>query len=122
MNIPQSEWNRIIAERCGWKQNEVGFWIHRDLFRNGLECEQARPPNFIGSLDAMAQAEATLTPRQLEIMERQLSRIIDRDTTDSDWREGYGGGRKAATKVWHATAIQRAEAFILATNPTGENE
>lgn len=126
--IDVSEWNALIAQRCGWTRfGMFGRYgkcaiisIEGDTLHGTPPCDKDKPedeqqylqvPDFANSLDAMGLAEATLTAHQLEWFEEHLRRIVHRDTTDADWQEGVGP--TANTKIWHATAEQRARAFLL---------
>lgn len=68
----------------------------------------------LNDLNAMHQAEKALTPHQLEWCDAFLKRAVYKSTTDADWEEGVGP--TPATKYWHATATQRAEAFLRTLN------
>jgi hypothetical protein len=84
-----------IAEACGWtdirKQkigNDRNLWGTKDGQRN-------RIPDYPGDLNAMHEAEKVLTSEQEKEYAYQLEAVCcPRD---------YG---------WHATAAQRAEAFL----------
>jgi hypothetical protein len=90
-----------IAEACGWKPSLVGreteLWKHRsvEVDRDGL-------PDYLSDLNAMHEAEKMLTDAQMSAYERELGALTCRlSMVDGP---GY--------KLWHATAPQRAEAFL----------
>ena len=56
--------NRTIAERLGWRGKD--FWLDPD----GKHHDP--PPRFASSLDAMAEAEASLTPEERQAYPRAL--------------------------------------------------
>ena len=79
----QEEQRIAIAEACGWKTG------YRDP-------EAWHPlPDYLNDLNAMHDAEKVLNEKQEDIMNSTLWDIMD--------------GRKY---LWHATASQRAEAFL----------
>jgi hypothetical protein len=86
--------NAAIAEACGWKavcvDGDSGFYKG---FDNGAEL---RPDllDYCDDLNAMHEAEATLTEDQLWIMARQI---------ETNWEDQW---------YFRATARQRAEAFL----------
>jgi hypothetical protein len=84
--------NAAIAKACGWKKparktvlNEKGYFVTQ-------HAQSA--PNYCNDLNAMHEAEATLTEDQLWIMARQIER---------NWEDQW---------YFRATARQRAEAFL----------
>lgn len=66
-------------------------------------------PNYLGDLNAMHEAEKHLTPNQLSAMNEVLDRLT------------RIGTHLAETYPWHATAAQRAEAFLHAIINNNEN-
>ena len=81
--------NVAIAEACGRKRRPDGDWYPD----NGSAGTQAIL-NYCADLNAMHEAEATLTEDQLWIMARQIER---------NWEDQW---------YFRATARQRAEAFL----------
>ena len=85
-----------IAEACGWilnpaKHTAKGLdWLHVPSGNTAYN-----PPNYLNDLNAMHEAEKVLNEKQEDIMNSTLWDIMD--------------GRKY---LWHATASQRAEAFL----------
>jgi hypothetical protein len=61
-------------------------------------------PDFLSDLDAMYAAEKTLKRKQCEAMHGHLAEIMS--------RKGQGRRGTACDFIWHATAPQRAEAFL----------
>lgn len=62
--MDDAEINRAVAERLGWKEDwsdgTFWGWTHRPTSRFFVDS----PPDFVTSLDAMAEAEATLTSEE----------------------------------------------------------
>ena len=81
--------NAAIAEACGWVP-DCDRGICWDQYGNAI----ITPPNYCADLNAMHEAEATLTEDQLWIMARQIER---------NWEDQW---------YFRATARQRAEAFL----------
>jgi hypothetical protein len=95
--------NVAIAEACGWK----AVWVRGDSgfykgFDNGAEL---RPdlPDYCNDLNAMHEAEWSLTDDQLWRMARNIER------NDEQW-------------YFRATARQRAEAFLRTLGKWEEKE
>ena len=85
-----------IAEACGWKwwNPQYGFpfeWESPDGFKG-----YAYPPDYLNDLNAMHEAEKVLFGLNWGIFTDHLSHICP-------------GGSSA----YHATAAQRAEAFLI---------
>jgi hypothetical protein len=87
--------NAVIAEACGWKavcvDGDSGFYKG---FDNGAELRPDRL-DYCTDLNAMHEAEGTLSTANMYVMQVQLKRVLSA-------REFY----------FHATARQRAEAFL----------
>jgi hypothetical protein len=75
--------NAAIAKACGWTCPSC----------DDPACSSALRPNYCNDLNAMHEAEATLTEDQLWRMAREIER------NDEQW-------------YFRATARQRAEAFL----------
>ena len=91
-----------IAEACGWKRSDLRpSWCHPDnwsMAKNGsyeVWVSRDKLPDYVNDLNAMHEAEKVLNEKQEDIMNSTLWNIMD--------------GRKY---LWHATASQRAEAFL----------
>jgi hypothetical protein len=90
-----------IAEACGWriaervspeaKEAATACWIRP----NGDEWQEENLPDYLNDLNAMHEAEKVLNEKQDHIMNDTLWDMCE--------------GRKY---LWHATAAQRAEAFL----------
>lgn len=90
--MTDEEINTKIAKACGWyswHRTENGWWT-------GPCDPRPQPPDYVHDLNAMHEAEETLTPKgQLEYQE-----YLAKDSHGVSW-----------FKI-HATARQRAEAFL----------
>jgi hypothetical protein len=117
MSLTDDELRVRIAEACGWAQHMVGDfsyigWLppsgeyRKSLWRTYyLEKEL---PNYPGDLQAMHEAEKTLNATQLHAFNHALDRVIAKDDKDEHWSPT----RTADSYKWHATARQRALAFV----------
>jgi len=87
-----------IAEICGWERNAKGYWKRPGT--RGYDWSSVFIPSYSTSLDAMYEAEQVLDA----IQRREFVRLLHPDKHqhhfDADWT------------VCHATAAQRAEAFL----------
>lgn len=103
--MTNEEINKAIAEACGWKcgyTEKSGYYVvDPNGFQRGwskLECVAISAlPNYCADLNTMHEAEKTLNKDQFMLY------------CDNLWPLGNG--------VWeaiHATASQRAEAFVKA--------
>lgn len=103
--MSQEEQRIAIAEACGWKCNghadqiaaTVGweFACQFVIAPEGKLVTHNSIPDYLNDLNAMHEAEKVLNEKQEDIMNSTLWNIMD--------------GRKY---LWHATASQRAEAFL----------
>ena len=84
--------NAAIAEACGLKPKR------RPVFypRSGMKIEAVPPPNYCNDLNAMHEAEKTLTDANMFVMAHHIERLVS----------AHG------QHYFHATALQRAEAFL----------
>lgn len=92
-----------IAEACGWKYDKiVHAWKHESSKLMFIDC-----PDYLNSLDAMHEAEKTLEKEKMEkyCLTLHVLRIEQGVPTHDD-----GGWRNLG--IVHATAAQRAEAFL----------
>jgi hypothetical protein len=87
--------NQKIAEACGWNRIQGNRGMPPDHFQS---CFGDAPliPHYTEDLNAMHKVEKTLQPNQKSTYEAHLLFNIERDQTE----------------LWHATALQRAEAFL----------
>ena len=104
-----------IAEACGWNAIRDGdAWgtpigIPKDVQRR--DCWIGAEgfyeiPNYLNDLNAMHQAEKMLDARQLNNYEYERARLCNLTVATS----------MASAFRWHATASQRAEAFLHTLN------
>jgi hypothetical protein len=95
-NAPQmtdEQINAAIAQACGWTDVTAA---HRSGKAPGADYVGYEfYPNYCTDLNAMHEAEGTLSTANMYVMEVQLKRVLSA-------REFY----------FHATARQRAEAFL----------
>lgn len=99
--MTNDEINIVIAEEYGWKF-VLGCWNapNRSCLRIVRACsdgdEKTYPPYYFKDLNAMHEVEASLFGRN-DWSACKYERLLTRMT--SSW-------------AWHATAAQRAEAFV----------
>ena len=91
--------NAAIAEACGWRK-EDGVWMWT---ANGIDRTCWELWDWCTDLNAMHEAESTLTDDQLWRMAREIER------NDEQW-------------YFRATARQRAEAFLRTLGKWEEGE
>jgi hypothetical protein len=96
--------NIAIAEACGWKmvcdEAEKSMWKSREQWAtdpNGMTAPKTSIPNYCLDLNAMHEAENTLNQEEI--------------TEYLDWLDSHDEMIEWAFVV-HATARQRAEAFL----------
>lgn len=94
-----------VAEECGWKRaTHAKGWNTP----NGTYIGESLP-NYPESLDACAEFEKGLTATELVEYNSNLKLIINRDRV----KRGLGTHPLAAYDFeWHATPLQRCEAFL----------
>jgi len=85
-----------IAEACGWRctasfKEAFACWVKPD----GMDHQTEWLPDYLEDLNAMHEAEGILNEKQAHVMNDTLWDLML--------------GRKY---LWHATAAQRAEAFL----------
>lgn len=86
--------NRAIAEACGWNGRPV---VHTDGKGSAWVREY---PDYCSDLNAMHEAEKVLGSRLREYGEHLCEMTV---VSEHDFPACY---------IWHATARQRAEAFL----------
>lgn len=95
-----------IAEACGWEYHEFGDsmipgWRHKnDTLGNWVE--QDGLPDYLNDLNAMHEAEKHLAPGQAYTYQDKLRFVASRELQ----------GEAQLFFLLHATAAQRAEAFL----------
>lgn len=112
-----TELNRIIAERCGKCVHKNVSWADvGDETADYQVCDACgkRPdlnpyPDYSSDLNAMHEAEKTLTPDEQAIYEARLYDACGVKYTAILASETF--------KVFCATALQSAQAFVAATEP-----
>jgi hypothetical protein len=94
-----------IAEACGWTRKKgMRAWNRPD--GNGWDYV-AQLPDYLNDLNAMHEAEKVMTKEQMPTFEYYLTEITG--STGMGLRRYFIG---EVFKVAHATATQRADAFI----------
>ena len=93
-----------VAELCGWKRKRVGTlisfkWYLGEGGSNG--CSDNQLPNYLNDLNAMHEAEKLMSSEQSERFRSALH------------HSSIGGGKMFGEAICHATAAQRAKAFVL---------
>ena len=84
--------NAAIAEACGWrKEDGVYMWI-----ANGIDCTCPELWDWANDLNAMHEAEKTLSETNMFVMAHYIERFVSRH----------------GQHYFHANARQRAEAFL----------
>lgn len=85
-----------IAEACGWtevRQEFISFYGRNP----GNNVTRLQLPDYLNDLDAMHEAEKTLKEPQRTVY---LNHLYGEEEADNEWKQV------------HATARQRAEAFL----------
>ncbi len=99
-----------IAEACGWESVKYGpEWCR----------SETKMPNYLNDLNAMHEAEKVLTEKQSTLFDSALLTIQgfnrDIDFVDEDGKAA-DDFVKLVKALRHATAAQRAEAFLRTLN------
>ena len=108
-----------IAEACGWTNcKPVGMGREKGIHPLNQKFGDVgyaywNIPLYDEDLNAIHEAEKTLTPVEADQCDRHLERIMFRNDRDDNWVGGY---RNVTVRKWHATAAQRCEAFLKAKN------
>ena len=96
-----------IAEACGWNLGYTGklFWVTdvhgiRSGWSNLRECSVDALPDYLNDLNAMHEAEKSCIVGQ----------------HDMEYREALESLCGQYSVIYHATAAQRAEAFLKTLN------
>lgn len=95
-----------IATLLGWKLWEFTGTNHDEVWwsdPNGVSKLRDNPPDYLNDLNAMHEAEKVLTTRDASSYCKEIYKI----TACPEW---------ASFPVIHATAAQRAEAFLRTLN------
>jgi hypothetical protein len=100
-----------IAKACGWTHYHADLWVSPNVTGDPnfseLQCEAL--PAYLTDLNAMHEAEKTLDPDQLSEYCQHLFVQGQHYTANSI-------GMYEAWTIGHATATQRAEAFLRTLN------
>lgn len=88
-----------IAVACGWRWREIGDTIE------WIAPKRYSPPDYPNDLNAMHEAEKVLTSPQLEQFGRYLTKLV---TGIFQMHHAHYD----TARISHATASQRAEAFL----------
>ena len=95
--------NAAIARECGWKSKEEtngSPWLWWRTGKDGRMESTINAPNYCADLNAMHEAEMVLAPKNW-------------NNFSEKWHHYYGHLRRGdADRAIHATARQRAEAFL----------
>ena len=105
-----------IAEACGWKEITAQNWIPLGIpptRRHGVEYI----PSYLKDLNAMHEAEKVLTPEQLSDYASYIIRAARHKEGIEDHESHY-----PVPFALHATAAQRAEAFLKTLNLWEDDE
>ena len=101
--MSEEEINQAIAEACGWTFGPLRPPANYKPFYGG---ENWFLPKFCHDLNAMHEAERILVgPINITLYMRHLRNILDVSENDAECMQA---------KLVHATARQRAEAFLRA--------
>lgn len=101
-----------IAEACGFETKFDGVRLWRGWGRNGGSWFGfVALPDFLSDLDAMHEAEQALPKNDW-----------DENGVCSEGRYRMHLGLLCGEKLWHASAKQRAKAFLLTTGRWVETE
>lgn len=109
--MSEEQINTTIAEACGWTYEPEEFPDYPWLDEEGEG--HRRLPDYCNNLNAMHEAEKRLTGMDRAEFAVKLCRIAGRE-----WPNGIGGGCFVHV---HATAKQRAEAFLRTIGKWEEN-
>lgn len=96
-----TEINIAIAEACGWKPRNYCNGYYRDDAEGWIESL----PDYYNDINAMHEAENGLDEEQRDELMRKVYVLLDVEGTDT-------GDTYPDYKLYHATAPQRAEAFL----------
>lgn len=101
--MTDDEINKAIAEACGWILTAMNWW-----FKDGEYF--ALPPNYCNDLNAMHEAEKVLTAGSWKEVIHATNRYTN------ELCKVLGCLDTALFQFAHATAAQRAEAFLRTIN------
>jgi hypothetical protein len=113
--MSEQEINALIAEACGRERNPDGGWYPD----NGLRVGTQAIPDYCNDLNAMHEAEKTLTEEQWNQMFGCLISIRWENASENERR---GIGLQKYLSPARATAHERAEAFLRMLGKWEEGE
>ena len=95
-----------ISESCGWVRVR-SHWEKGDdsAYLNDSHCHR-QLPDYLTDLNAMNAAEKILLAKHLPCYDVEITNVIGREIMSK------GVSPLAGIYEWHATAAQRAEAFL----------
>jgi hypothetical protein len=109
--------NVAIAEACGWECIVPDVWHHGPVgYSKGIPDVRTKIPDYCNDLNAMHEAEKVLT-----IQQKANDYEILLETVTRRGKSGMTFGL-AAYLFCHATARQRAEAFLRTLGKWEEGE
>lgn len=115
--MKDEQFNRAIAEACGYEKS--GKWWRKPNGEKGVASAYlSEPPNYYGDLNQMHEAETHVPRADWSSYTMELRRIIQRDcnTEEHYLLEAIRSQMIADFWFYHATARQRAEAFLRTLN------
>lgn len=103
--------NEAIAKACGYKNLRYDWINGSDAIKDWIHDDGIGIPNYAYSLDSMHSAEDMLSDKQVQSYVDQLCLVTDAKLSKNcnDYGINYWS-------VYHATAPQRAEAFLRTLN------
>ena len=105
-----------IAERVGFSDIEIvdgRVTAYKHIEYDGVTCFAL--PNYLNGLNAMHEVEKTLSDSQWLTYESELERIVDRDNHHLTIQQ-------LTCAQIHATASQRAEAYLKTINKWSDDQ
>jgi hypothetical protein len=112
MIMTDEQINIAIAEACGYKNVTIGVTEGTIRVVVGYKHHtfDEEIPDYCNDLNAMHEAEATLDFEQAELFEDELCDVTFKNN------DGLENPLPCRFSVCHATAAQRAEAFLKTIN------
>jgi hypothetical protein len=95
-----------IAKACGWKENHDQGWGKPNIYDDDeplVYWHAHELPNYLNDLNAMHEAEKSLLLKKQMLYQGMIGKVT-------------GNKCPALFRQIHATAAQRAEAFLRALN------
>ena len=101
--MTDTEINIAIAECCGWRGPSAPYHL--------VDAQMAQPLDYVNDLNAMHEAEKSLTTQQEQGYVERLGATLMNAAYDNDPR-WLDSELSSHDSVYRATARQRAEAFL----------